>query len=83
MSIFPLIGGMALDWYGYHIITICCTSTILLGTVVTALAPATGKWRVMVGGQILQSFGVAVLDSAQHKLFYHWFGTGGLALAFG
>ena len=28
-------------------------------------------------------FGIAVLDSAQQKFFYHWFGAGGLALAFG
>ncbi|KAL7409433.1 hypothetical protein BDY24DRAFT_403041 [Mrakia frigida] len=28
-------------------------------------------------------FGTAVLDSAQHKLFYHWFGYSGLAMAFG
>lgn len=26
--------------------------------------------------------GTAVLDSAQHKMFYHWFGYSGLALAF-
>jgi hypothetical protein len=33
--------------------------------------------------QIMMGFGTAVLDSAQHKLFYHWFGVSGLALAFG
>lgn len=27
--------------------------------------------------------GTAVLDSAQQKFFYHWFGAGGLAFAFG
>lgn len=31
----------------------------------------------------MMGFGTAVLDSAQHKLFYHWFGVSGLALAFG
>ena len=31
----------------------------------------------------MMGFGTAVLDSAQHKLFYHWFGVKGLALAFG
>lgn len=66
-TIWPVIGGLALDWYGYHVVTLLCTSIILVGTIVTALAPATGLWKMMVGGAILQSFGVAALDAAQHK----------------
>ncbi|KAI5478050.1 MFS general substrate transporter [Pseudohyphozyma bogoriensis] len=82
-SVWPLIGGVCLDWFGVNTISLVCTSTIFVGTIITALAANTGIWRLMIGGQILAGFGTAVLDSSQHKLFYHWFGTAGLAMAFG
>lgn len=48
-----------------------------------ASATDIGVWRVLTGGHILMGFGIAVLDTAQQKFFYHWFGISGLALAFG
>ncbi|KAH8078305.1 major facilitator superfamily domain-containing protein, partial [Filobasidium floriforme] len=82
-SFWPIIGGIMLDFYGVNIVTLACTSLICAGAVVAALAANTGIWRMLVGGHIMMGFGTAVLDSAQHKLFYHWFGVSGLALAFG
>ncbi|KAM0752326.1 MFS general substrate transporter [Meredithblackwellia eburnea MCA 4105] len=75
--------GMCLDWFGVNTITLVCTSNIFVGAIIAALSANTGKWRMLVGGHIMMGFGTAVLDSAQHKLFYHYFGTGGLAFAFG
>jgi hypothetical protein len=37
----------------------------------------------LVAGQVIMGFGIAVVDSAQQKFFYHWFGADGLAFAFG
>ncbi|ORY72258.1 major facilitator superfamily domain-containing protein, partial [Leucosporidium creatinivorum] len=82
-SIWPLLGGMCLDWFGVSTVSLICTSTIFIGSIIAALAANTGIWRMLVGGHIMMGFGTAVLDSAQHKLFYHFFGASGLAFAFG
>ncbi|KAI9150552.1 Major facilitator superfamily domain-containing protein [Paramyrothecium foliicola] len=82
-TIFPIIGGIILDWYGPNIVTICCTSVILVGSIIAAAGVQVSLWRVLVGGHVLMGFGIAVLDSATQKFFYHWFGASGLAFAFG
>lgn len=82
-SIVPILGGMMLDWWGPNPITIFCTAFISIGAVVAAVAIHVTNWRVLVGGHIIMGLGVAVLDQAQQKFIYHWFGVGGLAFAFG
>ncbi|KAL2204072.1 MFS general substrate transporter [Sarocladium strictum] len=82
-TVFPIIGGIILDWYGPNIVTLCCTNIVLVGSVIAAAGVQVGLWRVLVAGHVLMGFGIAVLDSATQKLFYHWFGASGLALAFG
>ncbi|OAL44852.1 MFS general substrate transporter [Pyrenochaeta sp. DS3sAY3a] len=82
-TIFPIIGGMFLDWWGPNPITVCCTTIILIGSVIAAAATNLEAWRVLVAGHVVMGFGQAVLDSAQQKFMYHWFGASGLALAFG
>ncbi|KAK1700200.1 major facilitator superfamily domain-containing protein [Colletotrichum godetiae] len=68
-TVFPIVGGLMLDWWGPNLVTLCCTAVILVG--------------VLVSGHVLMGFGIAVLDSATQKFFYHWFGASGLAFAFG
>jgi MFS family permease len=82
-SVWPILGGILLDWFGPNVIVIICTSTIFVGSVLAALSTNLHTWRLLVGGNILMGFGTAVLDSAQQKFFYHWFGAGGLAFVFG
>ncbi|KAL0942045.1 MFS transporter [Colletotrichum truncatum] len=82
-SIFPIIGGMTLDWWGPNRITICCTMIIFVGATVAAVAIHLEAWRVLAAGHVLMGFGTAILDQAQQKFVYHWFGAGGLAFAFG
>ncbi|KAH7376370.1 major facilitator superfamily domain-containing protein [Plectosphaerella cucumerina] len=82
-TVLPIVGGLILDWWGPNVVTLCCTSAILVGSVVAAAGVQVGLWRVLVGGHVLMGFGIAVLDSATQKFFYHWFGAGGLAFAFG
>ncbi|KAL1303061.1 hypothetical protein AAFC00_006507 [Neodothiora populina] len=82
-SIWPIIGGLLLDWFGPNIIVLLCTSIIFIGSLLAAVAIHLDTWRVLTGGHILMGFGIAVLDSAQQKFFYHWFGVRGLAFAFG
>ncbi|GKT56172.1 MFS transporter [Colletotrichum tofieldiae] len=82
-SIFPIIGGMTLDWWGPNRITICCTTIIFVGATVAAVAVHLQTWRMLAAGHVLMGFGVAILDQAQQKFVYHWFGASGLAFAFG
>ncbi|KAI8305410.1 Major facilitator superfamily domain-containing protein 1 [Colletotrichum sp. SAR11_59] len=82
-TVFPIIGGLILDWWGPNMVTMCCTAVILVGSVVAAAGVQVGLWRVLVSGHVLMGFGIAVLDSATQKFFYHWFGASGLAFAFG
>lgn len=69
-TIFPIVGGLILDWWGPNIITLCCTSVILVGSVVTAVGVQIGLWRLLVSGHVLMGFGIAVLDSATQKVFH-------------
>lgn len=70
-TIFPIIGGLILDWWGPNIVTLCCTSVILVGSIVAASGVQVGLWRVLVGGHALMGFGIAVLDSATQKVSHH------------
>jgi MFS family permease len=81
-SIWPIIGGIMLDLFGPNIITLICTSVIFVGSIIAALGTTFGLWRLLVAGQTIMGFGIAVVDSAQQKFFYHWFGADGLAFAF-
>lgn len=67
-SIFPVLGGMILDWWGPNPITICCTCVILVGSVIAAVAIHVSAWRVLVTGHIVMGFGMAILDQAQQKV---------------
>jgi hypothetical protein len=81
--IWPLAGGIILDWVGVDIIAPVCTTTILLGSLIAATGVQVGNWRVLAGGYIVQGFGTALLDSCQ-QVFFHAFGQRqGLAFAFG
>lgn len=82
-SIWPIIGGVLLDWFGPNVIVLCCTGIILVGSILAGLTINFRLWRLLTGGHIAMGFGTAVLHPAMQKFFYHWFGAGGLALAFG
>lgn len=67
-TVFPIVGGLVLDWWGPNLVTLCCTAVILVGSVVAAAGVQVGLWRVLVSGHVLMGFGIAVLDSATQKV---------------
>lgn len=67
-SVFPILGGMILDWWGPNPITICCTAVISLGSIIAAVAIHVSNWRVLASGYIVMGFGMAILDQAQQKV---------------
>lgn len=71
-TFWPIIGGILLDWYGATIVTPLCTGIILIGSIVNAAGVNVDEWRMLAGGNVLMGLGVAVLDSVQLKLLYHW-----------
>lgn len=70
-SIFPIIGGMTLDWWGPNRITVCCTFIIFVGATVAAIAVHVETWRMLAAGHVLMGFGVAILDQAQQKVWHY------------
>ena len=70
-TIFPIVGGLILDWWGPNIVALCCTSVILVGSIVAAVGVQIGLWRLLVSGHVLMGFGIAVLDSATQKVELH------------
>jgi hypothetical protein len=68
--IWPLVGGIILDWVGVDVVAPVCTTTILFGSLIAATGVEIGNWRVLAGGYILQGFGTALLDSCQ-QVFFH------------
>ena len=67
-TVFPILGGLILDWWGPNIVTLCCTTIILVGSLIAAGSTINNMWRLLVGGHVLMGFGIAVLDSAQQKV---------------
>jgi cyanate permease len=67
-TVFPILGGMILDWWGPNIVTLCCTTIILVGSLIAAGSTINNMWRLLAGGHVLMGFGIAVLDSAQQKV---------------
>jgi MFS family permease len=67
-TVFPIIGGIILDWYGPNIVTLFCTNIVLVGSAIAAAGVQVGLWRVLVAGHVLMGFGIAVLDSATQKV---------------
>ena len=54
-SVWPILGGIALDWYGVHVVTLFCTSGILFGSIIAALGINLVRWRMLVAGHVLVS----------------------------
>ncbi|KAF5968510.1 major facilitator superfamily transporter [Fusarium coicis] len=69
-TVFPIVGGLIVDWWGPNIVTLCCTSVILVGSIVAAVGVQIGLCRLLVSGHVLMGFGIAVSDSATQKAFY-------------
>lgn len=70
-SIWPIVAGICLDWFGPNIITLLSTSVIFVGSILVALGVTFGAWRLLVVRNVIMGFGIAVVDSAQQKFFYH------------
>jgi len=74
-TVFPIFGGLIMDWWGPNVVTVCCTSIMFAGSLIAAGSTNAEAWRMLVGGHVLMGFGVAVLDSAQQKVretFHHY-----------
>jgi len=66
-TVFPILGGLILDWWGPNIVTLCCTTIILIGSLIAAGSTINNMWRLLVSGHVLMGFGIAVLDSLRNR----------------
>nr|XP_018999164.1 uncharacterized protein I203_08308 [Kwoniella mangroviensis CBS 8507]OCF62625.1 hypothetical protein I203_08308 [Kwoniella mangroviensis CBS 8507] len=82
-TILPVIGGLGIDYWGATYASIICSTFIMLGAIISAAGSNTSRFGLVVGGRILMGFGSMVIESAQLKLYTHWFRGSNLALAIG
>lgn len=59
-SVWPVMGGILLDWYGPNIVIPICTTVIFVGSLLSAVSINIINWRMLAGGNILMGFGIAV-----------------------
>jgi len=78
--IMVLIGGILVDRFGTRIMSIVLSAFIVLGAVVTALAP---NLTVMLIGRVLLGMGSESLIVCQSVILAKWFKGRELALSFG
>ncbi|OCF32015.1 hypothetical protein I317_06699 [Kwoniella heveanensis CBS 569] len=82
-TILPVIGGLGIDYWGATYAAIICSTFIMIGAIISAAGSNTSHFGMVVGGRVLMGFGSMVIESAQLKLYSHWFRGSNLALVIG
>lgn len=44
-TIFPILGGMVLDWWGPNAVVVWCTGVIFLGSLIAAISTVSLHWK--------------------------------------
>ena len=74
---------MSIDYWGATYAAIICSVFIAVGAVVSACGANTTAFSLVIAGRILMGFGSMLIESAQLKLYTHWFQGSHLALVIG
>lgn len=82
-TILPVLGGMSIDYWGATYAAIICSIFISVGAIVSACGANTTQFSLVIAGRILMGFGSMLIESAQLKLYTHWFQGSHLALVIG
>nr|AOR51678.1 MFS general substrate transporter [Phaffia rhodozyma] len=88
-AVLPIFSGIAIDYYGSSWGSMVSSIFIFIGAILGGVGASTKSYGLIVGGQIIMGFGSTTIETAQSKLYTHWFrGTakgsvGVLALVYG
>ena len=72
-TVFPIVAGTVIDFYGVNIISLSCSLLIFTGNIVRAVGAQRGAFSVILAGQIVSGVGSISLNTCQNKVYAHWF----------
>ncbi|KAI9313833.1 major facilitator superfamily domain-containing protein [Dichotomocladium elegans] len=78
-SLFPVLGGYAMDRFGSARSTLVVSALILCGSFCTAVAAEWRSFPLMVLSRVLFGMGSGLIVTMQESLLSKWFQTSGLA----
>ncbi|KAJ7130411.1 major facilitator superfamily domain-containing protein [Mycena epipterygia] len=82
-TVLPVIGGIAIDWFGPEWGSILSSVSVLLGTLVSGIGASRSSYRTLVAGNVIFGLGSNIIESCQSKLYTHWFYGKKLGLVYG
>ncbi|GHJ90284.1 hypothetical protein NliqN6_6686 [Naganishia liquefaciens] len=72
-GVLPIFSGIIIDYYGPSFGSLASSTFILLGAVVRAIGGQKASFPIILGGQILFGIGSTTIETAQSKLYTHWY----------
>ncbi|KAJ9115453.1 hypothetical protein QFC22_005211 [Naganishia vaughanmartiniae] len=72
-GILPIFSGIVIDYYGPSFGSLVSSGFILLGAIVRAIGGQRSSFPIILGGQILFGIGSTTIETAQSKLYTHWY----------
>ncbi|KAJ6565492.1 major facilitator superfamily domain-containing protein [Mycena vulgaris] len=81
-TILPVIGGIAIDWFGPEWGSLLSSTFILLGNIVGGIGASRSSYRALIAGNVILGLGSNVIESCQSKLYTHWFYGNHLGLVY-
>ncbi|KAF7343316.1 MFS transporter [Mycena venus] len=82
-TVLPVIGGIAIDWFGPEWGSMLSSVCVLLGTLVSGIGASRSSYRAMVVGNVVLGLGSNTIESCQSKLYTHWFYGNHLGFVYG
>ncbi|KAJ6505992.1 major facilitator superfamily domain-containing protein [Mycena vulgaris] len=82
-TVLPVIGGIAIDWFGPEWGSMLSSVCVLLGTLVSGIGASRSSYRALVVGNVVLGLGSNTIESCQSKLYTHWFYGNHLGFVYG
>ncbi|ORY67943.1 major facilitator superfamily domain-containing protein [Leucosporidium creatinivorum] len=72
-TVMPLISGIAMDYYGAEYTSLAASTVILLGALLSGIGASVTSYGLLVAGEVVVGFGTIAIQTAQLKIFSHFF----------
>ncbi|KAJ6625112.1 major facilitator superfamily domain-containing protein [Mycena sp. CBHHK59/15] len=82
-TVLPIIGGIAIDWFGPEWGSMLSSAFILLGTIISGIGASRSSYEALIAGNVILGLGSTTIESCQSKLYTHWFYGSHLGLVYG
>ncbi|KAJ7337538.1 major facilitator superfamily domain-containing protein [Mycena albidolilacea] len=82
-TVLPIIGGIAIDWFGPEWGSMLSSVCVFLGTLVSGIGASRSSYRALVAGNVILGLGSNTIESCQSKLYTHWFYGNHLGFVYG